>query len=166
MIVGCMIIMEKSSWKKMSPSIMNLVYIWISSNKHFILQIVMRAVRGDNSSLASWVLLRSWNWLRRMSGLWRPFERNSAGLVKKHFNVLIVDFFFHLMRSRIFPNCYFSVFEGICFSRSQLSRDSVLIKEIPTCITTKEVKQREGIVILNILKVSLDFWNKTYCHRI
>lgn len=41
---------------------------------------------------------------------------------------------------------------GICFSRSQLSRDSVLIKEIPTCITTKELKQREGIVILNILK--------------
>lgn len=166
MIVGYMIIMEKSSWKKMSPSIMNLVYIWISSNKHFILQIVMRAVWGDNSSLASWVLPRSWNWLRRMSGLWRPFERNSAGLVKKTFQCFNCGFFFHLMRSRIFPNCYFSVFEGICFSRSQLSRNSVLIKEIPTCITTKEVKQREGIVILNILKVSLDFWNKTYCHRI
>nr|XP_022334016.1 uncharacterized protein LOC111130995 [Crassostrea virginica]XP_022334017.1 uncharacterized protein LOC111130995 [Crassostrea virginica] len=41
---------------------------------------------------------------------------------------------------------------GISFSRSQLSRDTVLIKEIPSCITTKEVKQREGIVILNILK--------------
>lgn len=41
---------------------------------------------------------------------------------------------------------------GICFSKSQLSRDSVLIKEIPTCITTKEVKQRDGIIILNILK--------------
>lgn len=44
-------------------------------------------------------------------------------------------------------------FLGISFSRSQLSRDTVLIKEIPSCITTKEVKQREGIVILNILKV-------------
>ncbi|XP_062588687.1 DNA mismatch repair protein Mlh3-like [Saccostrea cucullata] len=41
---------------------------------------------------------------------------------------------------------------GICFSKSKLSRDSVLIKEIPSCITKKEEKQREGIVILNILK--------------
>lgn len=123
MIVGYLIIMEKSSWKKISSSIMNLVYIWISSNKHFILQIVMRAVRGDNSSLASWVLLRSWNWLRRMSGLWRPFERNSAGLVKKHFNVLIVDFFFHLMRSRIFPNCYFfCVWRYLFFKESAVQR--------------------------------------------
>ncbi|XP_061173083.1 DNA mismatch repair protein Mlh3-like [Saccostrea echinata] len=41
---------------------------------------------------------------------------------------------------------------GICFSKSKLSRHSVLIKEIPSCITKKEEKQREGIVILNILK--------------
>ncbi|XP_048732928.2 uncharacterized protein LOC125649424 isoform X3 [Ostrea edulis] len=41
---------------------------------------------------------------------------------------------------------------GINFSRSKLSKDSILIKEIPSCITAKEEKQREGIVILNILK--------------
>lgn len=87
------------------------------------------------------------------------FREEFSRIGKKTLQCFNCGFFFHLMRSRIFPNCYFSVFEGICFSRSQLSRDSVLIKEIPTCITTKEVKQREGIVILNILKVSLDFWN-------